>query len=134
MAGDDRGIVVGITTYPDIAPLQGPELDAEDFFDWLTSSSGGDVPPDQVDKIVSSDFQPSPPAAAVKLPAQEVAQAFDRLQAGLAGYEQASRNVWVGGCMCTPRDMARRFRSLPIPNEATPRSSSRMQRISTPHT
>jgi hypothetical protein len=85
MALDDHGIIVGITTYPDIAPLQGPELDAEDFFDWLTSSSGGDVPRDRVDKIVSSDFQPSPPAAAVKLPAQEIAQAFDRLQAASLG-------------------------------------------------
>ncbi|WP_035678333.1 hypothetical protein [Bradyrhizobium liaoningense] len=85
MAVDDRGIVVGITTYPDIAPLQGPELDAEEFFDWLTSSSGGDVPADRVDKIVSSDFQPAAPAAAARLPAQEVAQAFHRLQSASLG-------------------------------------------------
>ncbi len=30
---------------------------------------------------MSSDFQPAPPAAPVRLPAQEVADAFDRLQA-----------------------------------------------------
>ena len=76
MAVDDRGIVVGITTYPNIGPLQGPELDALDFYDWLTSPTGGDVRSTNVQKIVSSDFQP-----ALDRPAQEVAQAFDRLQA-----------------------------------------------------
>lgn len=81
MAVDDRGIVVGITTYPDISPLQGPERDAEEFYDWLTSPTGGDVPSGRVEKIVSSAFQPQPPAAPARLPAQEVAQAFDRLHA-----------------------------------------------------
>jgi hypothetical protein len=81
MAIDDRGIVVGITTYPDINSLDGPEHDAEEFYDWLTSPTGGDVPAGSVEKIVSSQFQPAPPAAPVRLPAQEVAQAFDRLHA-----------------------------------------------------
>src|SRR5687767_3114828 len=81
MAVDDSGIVVGINTYPDISPLRGPEQDAEEFFNWLISPSGGDVPIDRVNKIVSSDFQPAPPAAPVRQPTQEVAQAFDRLQA-----------------------------------------------------
>jgi hypothetical protein len=79
MAVDDRGIVVGITRYPDISPLDGPEPDAEEFYDWLISPAGGDVPPSRIDKIVSSAFQPAPPAPPVALPAQEVAQAFDRL-------------------------------------------------------
>jgi hypothetical protein len=81
MAVDDRGIVVGITIYPGITTLSGPELDAEDFYDWLTSPTGGDVPSERVEKIVSSAFQPAPPAGAAGLPAQEVAQAFDRLHA-----------------------------------------------------
>ncbi len=45
MAVDDRGIVVGISQYPGIAELKGPEHDAQEFYDWLTSSKGGDVPP-----------------------------------------------------------------------------------------
>jgi hypothetical protein len=81
MAVDDRGIVVGITTYPGISSLEGPERDAEEFYDWLTSPTGGDVPSNRVKKIVSSAFQPQPPAAPVHLPAQEVAQAFDELHA-----------------------------------------------------
>ena len=85
MAVDDRGIVVGITTYPDISPLEGPEHDAQEFYEWLTSSTGGDVPPERVDKIVSSDFQPVAPAAPARLPAQEVAQAFDRLHSTALG-------------------------------------------------
>ena len=84
MAVDDRGIVVGITNYPGIAELKGPEHDAQEFYDWLTSSSGGDVPPNRVDKIVSSDFQTTPPPTPMK-PAQEVADAFDRLQAAAFG-------------------------------------------------
>ncbi|HZM44918.1 MAG TPA: hypothetical protein VFC14_08815 [Burkholderiales bacterium] len=80
MAVDDRGIVVGINTYPDIAPLAGPEKDAQEFYDWLVSEDGGDVPSDRVDKIVSSDFQPAPPGAAVRKPTDEIARAFDQLQ------------------------------------------------------
>ena len=80
MAVDDRGIVVGINTYPDISPLQGPEQDANEFYEWLTSENGGDVPAANVVKIVSSDFQPAPPAAPVPRPTEEVARAFDRLQ------------------------------------------------------
>jgi hypothetical protein len=81
MAVDDRGIVAGITTYPSIGSLEGAELDAEEFYDWLTSPTGGDVPSTAVEKIVSSDFQPAPPVPPVRLPAQEIAQAFDRLHA-----------------------------------------------------
>jgi hypothetical protein len=80
MAVDDRGIVVGITSYPNIGSLQGPELDAEAFYDWLTSPTGGDVPTANVEKIVSSSFLPVPPAPHDRPAEQEVKQAFDRLQ------------------------------------------------------
>ena len=75
MAGDDKGIVVGITNYPGITTLKGPELDAEDFYDWLTSPQFGDVPGARVEKIVTSGFATSPK------PTEEVAQAFDNLHA-----------------------------------------------------
>jgi hypothetical protein len=93
MAVDDRGIVVGITTYPDISPLAGPEKDAEAFYDWLISAAGGDVPADRVDKIVSSDFQPRAPAPPVRQPAQEVAQAFDRLHGESLGSNGIPRRL-----------------------------------------
>lgn len=75
MAVDDKGIVVGITNYPGITPLKGPEADAEDFYDWLTSPSFGDVPANRVEFIVTSGY------AAAPKPTEEVAQAFDNLHA-----------------------------------------------------
>jgi uncharacterized caspase-like protein len=75
MAVDDKGIVVGITNYPGITTLKGPEADAEDFYDWLTSPSFGDVPSARVEKIVTSRYATSPK------PTEEVAQAFDDLHA-----------------------------------------------------
>jgi hypothetical protein len=99
MAVDDSGIIVGISKYPGISPLEGPEPDAEEFYDWLTSPKGGDVPRDRVKKIVSSAFQPAPPAAPVGLPAQEVAQAFDLLHAesfGLNGIpKRLGRRLYI---------------------------------------
>ena len=76
MASDDRAIVVGIDTYPDIAPLQGPEADADDFYDWLTSPKFGDVPPTRVEKIVSTNFAADP-----RKPTEEISRAFDKLLA-----------------------------------------------------
>jgi hypothetical protein len=79
MAIDDKGIVVGITNYPGISTLKGPEEDANDFYDWLTSPSFGDVPSDRVDKFVTSGYP------GLTKPTEEIAQAFDDLQAeGLA--------------------------------------------------
>lgn len=74
MAFDDRGIVVGITNYPGISTLKGPEADADDFYDWLTSPLFGDVPSNRVEKIVPSRYTTAPK------PTEEVAQAFDDLQ------------------------------------------------------
>lgn len=50
--------MVGIRTYPDLGDLDGPERDAEAFYEWLLDPTGGDVPRDNVRKIVSSDFTP----------------------------------------------------------------------------
>ena len=72
MAADDFGIVVGLNSYPGIGKLEGPEADANDFYEWLTSTRGGDV--QNVRKIVSSDF-PSD-----RKPTDEIAQEFDDLQ------------------------------------------------------
>src|SRR5438046_2507751 len=80
MAIDDRGIVVGITTYPDLAQLDGTENDANEFYEWLTSPAGGDVPAPQVDRIVSSDYQPPKIPAPTRQPsALDVEQTFNRL-------------------------------------------------------
>jgi len=59
VARDDWAIVVGISTYPDLAPpvLSGPENDATAVASWLRSPTGGDVPARHLRLILSSDYQ-----------------------------------------------------------------------------
>lgn len=53
----DYAIVVGISRYPHFTKLDGPENDAQDFYDWVTSDQGGGVPaPNRAKLIRSSDF------------------------------------------------------------------------------
>ncbi|HLG54367.1 MAG TPA: hypothetical protein VI485_03490 [Vicinamibacterales bacterium] len=94
MAVDDRGIVVGITTYPDFNGLDGPEHDAKEFYDWLTSPAGGDVPSSRVDYIVSSAFQPPNTPAPTKHPnADDVEEAFNRLHLDAVGATGVARRL-----------------------------------------
>lgn len=61
----DRAVVVGISRYPALTALQGPENDAIAFTEWLTDPQGGKVPPDRVTQILSSQFpQASDPTTA----------------------------------------------------------------------
>ena len=60
---DHHAIVVGLTHYPVLgesadlpAHLKGPENDADSVAAWLRSSSGGDLPPENVEVIKSSDL------------------------------------------------------------------------------
>jgi hypothetical protein len=57
VAQDDHAIVIGINKYPYLGDLDGSEGDAQDFYDWLCSGQGGDIPPGNVDKIISSLYQ-----------------------------------------------------------------------------
>lgn len=69
---DDWALVVGITAYPGLSELSGPERDALEFFKWVTSSKpeGGGVNPDpdpqdpyagRAKLIISSKCKPPPP-------------------------------------------------------------------------
>ena len=49
-------ILVGISTYPGLTNLQGPEHDVDEFRDWLVAADGGNVPPGNIKLIKSSDF------------------------------------------------------------------------------
>src|SRR5262249_25455871 len=55
----DYALVVGISRYPGISDLSGPENDANDFFAWVTSKEGGGVGPANAKLILSSGFQPA---------------------------------------------------------------------------
>ena len=40
MNEEDWAIVIGITEYPALQPLRGPETDARAFFSWVTTAGG----------------------------------------------------------------------------------------------
>ena len=58
MAVNDYAIVVGINDYPHptLPNLEGPENDANAFYEWLHSADGGDVPSENIELILSSKF------------------------------------------------------------------------------
>jgi uncharacterized caspase-like protein len=91
MAADDRAIVVGVKDYPSLGNLDGPENDAKDFQAWLLDDEGGAVPPDNVRRILSSDFQATQNPLDAEPTTVRLERAFDEL------YELGdSRNGKVG--------------------------------------
>jgi hypothetical protein len=55
-----HAIVIGINDYPlsGLEPLKGPVNDAHDFYTWLCDPEGGNVPKNNIRRIVSSDYRP----------------------------------------------------------------------------
>jgi hypothetical protein len=81
MSKEDRAIVVGISKYPDLGDLRGPENDAHAFRDWLVDTRGGDVPDKQIRMILSSDTGPLAAAPGTPHPTViEVQKEFEALQ------------------------------------------------------
>ncbi len=56
----DFAIVIGIEDYVTLKRLQGPVNDANDFYNWLISSSGGDLPSSNAHLILSSSNPVTP--------------------------------------------------------------------------
>jgi hypothetical protein len=78
MAADDRAIVVGLSAYPGLGNLDGPENDAKAFHAWLTSPTGGDVA--QAKLILSSDFPPFTSATLAEPQMGAIYREFDLLE------------------------------------------------------
>jgi hypothetical protein len=64
---EDHALIIGINDYPlsGLQPLMGPVNDAEDFSAWLRDPQGGNVPEQNIRRILSTDFsaeeaQPTP--------------------------------------------------------------------------
>jgi hypothetical protein len=53
MGKSDWAIVVGIQSYPEMPALEGPDNDAQNFYNWLVDPQGGAVPPKQARLIVT---------------------------------------------------------------------------------
>lgn len=94
MAADDRAVVVGINRYPALGDLEGPENDARAFVDWLVSPQGGDVPEQNVNLILSSQYESPSDAKQAEPTVMAVDQAFDSL-VELAENGKAGRRLYV---------------------------------------
>src|SRR5688572_17736192 len=75
MAMPDCAVVIGISRYPDLGALQGPENDANDFFDWLTTKPFEPLDPVNVEMVLSSKFTGRNPQTG------DIDSAFDRILA-----------------------------------------------------
>lgn len=56
MAPNDYAILVGISHYPGLRHLAGPEHDVRHMQEWLTSATGGNVPSENIETLVSSRY------------------------------------------------------------------------------
>jgi len=95
MAKDDWAIVVGIRMYPGLTNLDGPENDANAFYEWVTSPDGGDVPKDQVALILSKTPPATTPKDAEPTTAM-VQSAFDDLMDVAEMNQKAGAGLRVG--------------------------------------
>lgn len=111
MAKDDWAIVVGIRLYPGLSDLEGPEIDARSFYDWVVSPTGGDVPQEQVAFILSSKFPSASAPGSAEPAAATIQRAFDDLQDRADQNSTAGNGLRVGrrlyiylsGHGCAPR-------------------------------
>lgn len=97
MSDTDWAIVVGVWLYPGLADLSGPESDAVAFADWLRRPGPGDVPPAQMQLILSSDFAPPFPTIAQANPTRDrIEAAFDQLDALAQANKSQGKGLRVG--------------------------------------
>jgi hypothetical protein len=99
MEKDDWAIVVGVKSYfdPDLGGLEGPENDANEFYQWVTSEDGGGVQGGQAELILSSKYHPPFQAVSDAQPtAEAVKAAFDHLKAIAAKNEKKGNGRVVG--------------------------------------
>jgi hypothetical protein len=96
VAADDQAIVVGISHYPALGDLAGPENDARDFAEWLKSETGGDVPEGNVCLILSSDFPMETDPLRARPTAEALILAIDKLyDLGNSHGGHAGRRLYV---------------------------------------
>ena len=100
----DRAVIVGLNRYIGLdegfSNLEGPEADARDFYNWVTSSppEGAGVSAENVELIVSSQY-PGPFTAAcdARPKIEDVRRAFIRLhEAALKNRDNEGKRPWVG--------------------------------------
>lgn len=96
MARTDHAIVVGIKDYPSLGNLAGPENDAKEFERWLVDKNGGDVPPANIVRILSSDFQVTAKALDAEPTTMRLDRAFgDLFELGDSQGGKAGRRLYI---------------------------------------
>ena len=104
MNEQDYAIVVGIRRYPTFKPpvpgqpydLDGPDTDATEIYDWLTSPTAGGVPEDQALLIRSLDFPDHVPSNSAPEPNEQTIEgAFGWLLCASATMEKPVHRTTV---------------------------------------
>jgi len=86
-------VVVGINRYPDIGILQHAQKDAADFHAWVTSESGGGVPPEQAFLIIA-DLAPETKRRDAQPTAARILNALDECIANNTDYLKGRMADW----------------------------------------
>jgi hypothetical protein len=96
MANTDWALAVGINKYPAFPPLDGPEADAKDFFEWVISKDGGGVARSRAKLIVSSQFKAAVDAIDAEPTAEAVQKFFEKLDAVAQKNDEKGEGLLVG--------------------------------------
>lgn len=78
----NHAIVIGINNYPGMSKLDGPCNDANLFLEWVTRPGPGDVSPDHVHKLLSTDFEPTANVSDAKPVSDQIAEKFEEVLQG----------------------------------------------------
>jgi uncharacterized caspase-like protein len=92
----DWALAVGITQYPEFEKLDGPEADATDFYEWVTSKDGGAVKTNRSRLIVSSQFKKPASSISAQPAAAAVEAFFEQLDAEARNNERfVGRRLYI---------------------------------------
>lgn len=108
---DDWALVVGVSKYPGLTNLEGPENDATAFYEWVVSAKGGNVPKEHTALVLSSNYPPAATPRQAQPCLSVIENAFDDLQ-DIADKNAAAGNgrrtgrrlyIYLSGHGCAPR-------------------------------
>ena len=102
---NDWALVVGINRYPfasGLSPLQGAARDAEKFFEWVTSKTGGDVPNDQVHSCLLTSPEPGNGTEKPRPVFSQIQQFIEDMQTQLAGRPGRRLYLFLSGHGISP--------------------------------
>jgi hypothetical protein len=91
---EDRAVVAGISRYPALGDLKGPENDAHAFHEWLVTAGG--VPAKRAKLILSSQFKQTNDALRARPTSERIEREFDSLYARALQRSAAGAGMRLG--------------------------------------